>query len=114
MAGLAGFFAQEFPLLERYLMIFDRLFEEILPNLHAHFKSEGIPELLWIHKWFSTCFLYSFPLGLCIRIWDNIFVYGTKFILQASIAILKLIEDDLLQISFSDINEYLKHLKEEE
>jgi len=108
MGGLSGFFAQMFPLLERYMLVFDALFEEILPSLHEHFKQECIPDLLWIHKWFQSCFLYSFPLGLCIRIWDNIFSEGTRFLFQASISILKLIQNELLTLSFSDINDYFK------
>lgn len=52
MAGFSGFFAAGFPLLEKYMMVFDCLFKEHLPDLHAHFKQEGVPELLWIHKWF--------------------------------------------------------------
>jgi hypothetical protein len=31
-----------------------------------------------------------------MRVWDNVFVYGTRFLFKASIAILKLIESDLL------------------
>lgn len=65
-----------------------------MPELHSHF--EDIPDLLWINKWFQTCFLYSFPLGLCIRIWDNILADGTKFFFKVALAILRLVEGDLL------------------
>ena len=80
MAGLDGFFSQGFPMLAKFLSVFNILFEEFLPDLCQHFREEGIPDLLWIHKWFQSCFLYSFPLGLCIRIWDNIWALGTKFL----------------------------------
>ena len=80
MAGLDGFFSQGFPMLTKFLSVFNILFEEFLPDLCLHFREEGIPDLLWIHKWFQSCFLYSFPLGLCIRIWDNIWALGTKFL----------------------------------
>ena len=114
MAGLDGFFSHSFPMLEKFLSVFDTLFEEFLPDLHDHFKNEGIPDLLWIHKWFQYCFLYSFPLGLCIRIWDNIWATGTKFLFQAAIAILKLIKNDLIELGFGDINERFKKLKDED
>jgi hypothetical protein len=52
MSGLHGFFSQGFPLLLKFLKIFNILFEELLPELFAHFQEEGIPDLLWIHKWF--------------------------------------------------------------
>jgi hypothetical protein len=59
-------------------------------------------------------FLYSFPLGLCIRIWDNIFVHGTHYLFKVTIAILKLIESDLLQLDISDINDYFRAFKDED
>lgn len=114
MAGLDGFFSHGFPMLEKFLKVFKILFKEFLPDLYRHFKNEGIPDLLWIHKWFQSCFLYSFPLGLCIRIWDNIWASGTKFLFQAAIAILKLIKNDLIELSFGDINERFKKLKDDD
>jgi hypothetical protein len=51
MAGLHGLYSQGFPLLIKFLKIFDVLFEELLPELHAHFIEESIPDLLWINKW---------------------------------------------------------------
>jgi hypothetical protein len=69
---------------------------------------------LWLQKWFQSLFLYSFPLGLCIRIWDNIFVYGTRYLFQVSIAILRLIQNDLVQMDLSGINDYLKSFKDDE
>jgi len=90
------------------------LFEELLPNLRAHFNDEGLPDLLWITKWFQSCFLYSFPLGLCLRIWDNIFAYGSRFILSTALAILKLIESNLQGLSLGDINDFFKQLKDDD
>ena len=52
MAGLDGFFSQGFPMLCKFLSVFNVLFEELLPDLCQHFREEGIPDLLWIHKWF--------------------------------------------------------------
>jgi Rab-GTPase-TBC domain len=51
MAGLHGLYSQGFPLLIKLLKIFDVLFQELLPDLHAHFIEENIPDLLWINKW---------------------------------------------------------------
>ena len=109
MGGLNGFFSDGFPTLLKYVRVFHNLFEQHLPELKAHMiDNELIPDSLWITKWFQTCFLYSFPLGLCIRIWDNILADGTKFFFKATLGILKLIEPELLKLDFSDINEYFK------
>jgi len=60
-----------------------------------------------------TCFLYSFPLGLCIRLWDNILAFGTRFIFNISISILLLLRDQLIELEFCDINEFFKCLKDD-
>jgi len=82
------------------------LMDQYMPVLHDHLSD--LPDLLWINKWFQTCFLYSFPQGLCIRIWDNIMADGTKFFFKAALAILSLTESELLLLDFSEINEYFK------
>ena len=91
--GLKGFYEKDFPLLMLYMKVFNDLFKEWIPELHCHFQNLGIIESLWVQKWFMTCFLYSFPLGLCIRMWDNILAFGTRFIFNLSLAILGLLED---------------------
>lgn len=73
----------------------------------------GIIEAIWLQKWFMTCFLYSFPLGLCIRMWDNILAFGTRFIFNLSLAILHMLKDQLMELDFGDINEFFKALKDD-
>jgi len=91
--GLSGFFETEFPLLMQYLSVFKELFEEFINDLYLHFLEEMVPDQMWIHKWFMTCFLYSFPMGLCLRIWDNLLAFGTRFMFNVCLAILKLLKD---------------------
>lgn len=112
MGGLQGFFTDNFPLLIKYVQVFHELLKETMPFLAEHMQQ--MPDLLWINKWFSTCFLYSFPLGLCIRIMDNILADGTKFFFKVSLAILKLIENDLIELDFTEMNEYFKKFKDED
>lgn len=114
MAGLHGFYSLGFPLLVKYQLIFDVLFQEHLPQLKQHFANEGLPDLLWITKWFQSCFLYNFPLGLCLRIWDNILACGTKFLISTALTILRLCEHQLLQLNLGDINDFFKQFKDED
>jgi hypothetical protein len=111
--GLAGFYQCGFPLLMQYQAVFKDLFAELMPALHQHFENEDFPESLWVHKWFSTLFLYSFPFDFCIRAWDNILAYGTRFIFNISLAVLQQLEGELMGCGMVEILELFKKLKRE-
>jgi len=113
MAGLQDFYTSKFPLLLKYVKVFGVLFKERLPDLHSHFNDINFPDLLWVHKWFQTLFLYSFPFSFCIRVWDNILADGTKFMFKAALALVKLAKDDLLKLDFTGINDFFKALSED-
>ena len=66
---------------------------------------------LWLQKWFQSCFLYSFPLELCIRIWDNILACGTRFLFNVSLAILHSVEDCLLELDMPEMMMLFKLFK---
>jgi len=72
-----------------------------------------MPTMLWLQKWFLCIFLYNFPFALCIRIWDNILVHGSIYIFKVSIAILKLVKDDLLELDMQGVNDFFKDFKNE-
>jgi hypothetical protein len=48
---------------------------------------------------------------LCIRIWDNILVFGITFIFNVSLAILKSCERELLKMECIEIKEFFDDLK---
>ena len=73
-----------------------------------------IPPMLWLGKWFTSLFILSFPISLCIRIWDNLLVHGSIYIFQVSLAILRLIEKPLLSYDLDGINQFLKSFKDDE
>lgn len=51
---------------------------------------------------------------MCIRIWDNILACGTRFIFNVSLAILRLVEDRLLELDMEEINMIFKLFKKDE
>jgi hypothetical protein len=69
---LEGLFIEGFPLLHQFIFQFNKIFEKKLPKLKEKFDDIGLAPALWVQKWFMTLFVYSFPLDLCLRIWDNI------------------------------------------
>jgi hypothetical protein len=112
--GLKEFYPTGFPLLIQYVEVFRELFREQLPKLYDHFEQEEMKDPLWIQKWFMTCFLYSFPFSLCIRIWDNLLASGSRFLFNTALAILKILEEMLLQLDMCGICELFQSLKNDE
>ena len=47
-----------------------RLIEEFLPDLHAHFKSEGVETHMFASQWFLTIFSAKFSLEVAYRAMD--------------------------------------------
>ena len=103
--GLEGLYSTGFPLLMQYQFQFDHLLEEHLPHLKAHFDEISLTPALWIQKWFWTLFLYSFPLGLCIRVWDNLLVKGIVFLFKVPLVILGILEEKLLELELEEVRD---------
>lgn len=108
--GVRGFFLQDFPLLKLYLFIFKFYFTKKLPSLKNHFDALDIPDELWISKWLQTLFTITLPYEAVKRVWDCILTNGLDFIISFSIALLKIMEKDLLKLSDTlDIITYFKN-----
>ena len=41
-----------------------------MPDLHDRFEEAGVLPSFWLTKWYMSIFLYNFPVGICLRIWD--------------------------------------------
>ena len=109
--GLEGFYSDTFPLYHQFVYQFDRLFEKHLPKLKQHFDQIGYPAPVWLQKWFMTLFLYSFPLKLWIRLWDNLLVEGLVLIFKFPLAIMTILENVLLKWNFEEVNDILSNLR---
>jgi hypothetical protein len=109
--GLEGFYSDTFPLYHQFVYQFDRLFEKKLPKLKLHFDEIGYPAPVWLQKWFMTLFLYSFPMKLCIRLWDNLLVEGLTLIFKFPLAIMEILEKTLLKSNFEEVNDILSNLR---
>jgi ABC-type siderophore export system fused ATPase/permease subunit len=50
---------------------------------------------------------------MCIRVWDTLMAYGTKFIFNVTLSILKLLKNQLIELEFSEINDFFRELKDD-
>lgn len=113
-APMKGLYLAGLPLVQQYLFQFERLVQEQLPRLGAHFEREMINPSMYASQWFITVFSYSFPFSLALRIWD-VFIYeGMKIVFRVGLALLKTCHDDLVELPFEKLVQRLKNFAEED
>lgn len=70
-----------------------------LPRLSTHLKKYNIPITLATMNWLLTGFLSVLPFGVCCRIWDLFFLHGVQAFFWVSLALFKLMEDQVMAMS---------------
>ncbi len=64
--------------------------------------------VLYASEWFSTIFVYSFPVPVVVRIWDIFLAEGAEYLFKVALAILSLSHDELMSMNFEQTVKYLK------
>ncbi|ODV58631.1 RabGAP/TBC, partial [Ascoidea rubescens DSM 1968] len=106
--GLRELFLPEMPGLHLKLYQFDRLLEDLCPNLYTHLIRQGIRSSMYASQWFLTMFAYKFPLEIVLRIYDIVVAEGTEAVLKFAIAFMTKNSDKLLKLNFDQLLEFLK------
>ncbi|EGC34476.1 hypothetical protein DICPUDRAFT_153314 [Dictyostelium purpureum] len=109
--GMRHFFKKK-SYLPSYLTIFEKELENHLPTLAKHLSNEGVQMYMFIQGWWSTIFVYILPVETISTIWDYFF-WGAngmaiEVLFRLSIALLKMLEKELLKVGMSDFFETLK------
>jgi len=60
-------------------------------------------------QWFTTLFSYSFNFEVIQRLWDLVFIKGSKILFRISLAIFHLMEEELLKCN--GINQIVKRME---
>lgn len=94
---------------------FEFLVESKIPSLWRHIVEKDIELSVLSLPWFLSLYLTSMPLSFSVRILDNFFLHGSKFLFQIALSILKQNLIELLQSKdddafFSIIKNYLFNL----
>ena len=96
---LAAFYSVEQAAMERYYSTFTTHLSSNLPSLASHFSRLGLRPDLYILDWWMTLFSKCAPLDITCRIWDLLIRDGEEFLFKASLGILSLYEERLLNES---------------
>ncbi|ODN05350.1 Rab GTPase-activating protein 1 [Orchesella cincta] len=86
----------------------DRLIEEQIPELWAHFQELAIESHMYASQWFLTLYTAKFPLVFVFRVIDLFLLDGTKTLFQVALALLAAARKDLLVLDFEGVLKYFR------
>ncbi|GME81036.1 unnamed protein product [Ambrosiozyma monospora] len=106
--GFRELYLPDMPGLHLKMYQFDRLIEDLLPELHIHLKRQGVRSSMYATQWFLTLFGYKFPLDMVLRIYDLVIAEGIECILKFAINLMMKNERALLNLNFDELLNFLK------
>ena len=111
LCDIKGYFEDGLPLLKLNNRLFNKNFKELCPKLHKRFEKNDIVNEFWVSKWLQTLFTLSLPFEELTIIWDVLLIRGFDFIVYICLAIIEILEKDLLEIKeSSEIISYLERV----
>ena len=91
------------PAMRLYNYQFDRLLKWSFPQLHEHFREIGFSPEMLLSQWFLTFFLYTFPLDMCMMMWDHRMYGGWPVIFSFGLAVCGAMESHLLTLDLEEV-----------
>lgn len=107
-------FEKDLTKLKVFFYVFQRIVSLFEPELSSFFNSHNVDVNLFLPSWFITLFLTArqyntsieTPIVL-IRILDNFFISGWKFMMKVAIKIIHLYEHNIMERKYEDMLTYL-------
>ena len=94
------------------ILFFNQIFRNRLPNIEEHFKQlEIIPDLYFI-PWMDDLFIKTLDTKILLQVFDLYLINGEYVLFQTAITILKTLEDELRNLTISQVLNLLKRLPE--
>ncbi|VEU20295.1 DEKNAAC101221 [Brettanomyces naardenensis] len=106
--GFRELYLPEMPGLHLKLYQFDRLIEDVLPELYLHLQRQGVRSSMYATQWFLTLFGYKFPLDMVLRIYDVVIAEGIESILGFALNLMARNSEKLLKLRFDQLLRFLK------
>jgi len=96
---LHGYFSRSMMGLQVETRILEELIKENLPQLGKHLQKIGFNPILLTTQWYLCLFLNNLPSEAAFRIWDVLFVYGKKVMLDISLSLFKCYQKEILEFN---------------
>ena len=91
---------------------FDDLLKERLPKISEHFRNLDISTELFLVSWFENLYTNTFDFTLIKKIFDLYLSNGEHILFQVGLAIIKIQENELLNLTIGEIFKNLNKLPE--
>ncbi|ANZ77078.1 BA75_04280T0 [Komagataella pastoris] len=106
--GFRDLYLPEMPGLHLKLFQFDRLLEDLTPEIASHLRKQGVQSSMYATQWFLTLFGYKFPLEIVIRIYDVVIAEGLETILRFAVNFMIQNRSHILTLKFDELLTFLK------
>ncbi|KAI5626475.1 TBC1 domain family member 14 isoform X1 [Silurus asotus] len=108
-----AFYRVDHSLMLTYFAAFEVFFEDNLPKLFAHFKSNNLTPDIYLIDWIFTLYSKSVPLDVACRVWDVFCRDGEEFLFRTALGILRFYSDVLANMDFIHMAQFLSRLPEQ-
>eukprot|EP01090_Pellita_catalonica_P022028 TRINITY_DN8417_c0_g1_i1.p1 TRINITY_DN8417_c0_g1~~TRINITY_DN8417_c0_g1_i1.p1 ORF type:complete len:681 (+),score=134.76 TRINITY_DN8417_c0_g1_i1:57-2099(+) len=108
--GMTDLYKPGFPKLFECFFVLEKLMKLYLPELYAHLETEQIMTSMYATKWFIHAFVDCLPFPTVLRVWDIYLWEGPDALYRVALAILKIVEGEILKKKFEDIVTFLNNL----
>jgi hypothetical protein len=76
--------------------LFGKTLKVVMPRLASYFKKKNINVTFITLQWFVCLYTYNFQPVISDVIWDHLFVKGCKTLFHAGLAVISLLEKDIV------------------
>jgi hypothetical protein len=104
------FYMSDEDYIKKKVDLFSIFVKKYLPRIHKHFSNLEIAHELYFIPWMSEIFSSSMSYKLLVRVLDLFLINGEYILFQTGISILAIQEDNLLDLTISEIFKVLKRL----
>ena len=108
--NLIKFYIGNKKIINKYLDFFNKLLEKYAKEVFMHLKKLEIKSELFLIPRFENLFIQSLNYEILLHVFDLYIVNGEYILFQTAITLIKLLEEDLLNVTISEVFKLLKRL----
>ena len=108
--NIVKFYTGDTDTINRYLNFFTKLLEKYAKNVYDHLNKLEIKPELYLIPWFEKLFIQSLDYDILLHVFDLYIINGEYILFQTAITIIKLLEEDILNLTISEVFKLLKRL----